>query len=130
MRFRPVDLVDVFVYVVVLNLAVQFVPSVLSETFTVSLLTAVLLKAVLEVVVALKTRAKDRFKAAEGAPGKTLALLMLWLLLVGSKFVVLELTGLIPGVHLGGFWAVTGLILVLMAARAGVRILLEPKPRI
>ena len=42
--------VDVFVYVVVLNLFVEYLPQVLSETFTLSLLTAVLLKVVLEVV--------------------------------------------------------------------------------
>ena len=41
-RRRPADVMDVFVYVVVLNLAVQYVPSVISETFTLSLLTAVL----------------------------------------------------------------------------------------
>ena len=51
----PVDprlaaaLVDVFVYVVVLNLFVEYLLHVLSETFTLSLLTAVLLKVVLEV---------------------------------------------------------------------------------
>jgi hypothetical protein len=49
--------VDVFVYVV-LNLFVQYVPQVLSETFTLSLLTAVLLKGVLEVVLAAKNRVK------------------------------------------------------------------------
>ncbi len=43
----PADVVDVFVYVVVLNLAAQYVPSVIAETFTFSLLTAVLLKVVL-----------------------------------------------------------------------------------
>ena len=42
---------DVFVYVVVLNLAVEYVPSVITEGFTVSLLTAVVLKQVLEAVV-------------------------------------------------------------------------------
>jgi len=52
-RLAPVDVVDVFVYVVVLNLAIEFVPEVISETFTLSLLTAVLLKAVLEWRVAL-----------------------------------------------------------------------------
>ena len=41
--------VDVFVYVVVLNLFVEYLPVVISETFTLSLLTAVLLKGVLEV---------------------------------------------------------------------------------
>ena len=53
---RAADVVDVFVYVVVLNLFVEYLPAVISETFTLSLLTAVLLKAVLEVVVAVKKR--------------------------------------------------------------------------
>jgi hypothetical protein len=48
--------VDVVVYVVVLNLFVEYLPQVLSETFTLSLLTAVLLKVVLEVVVLAKNR--------------------------------------------------------------------------
>ncbi len=46
--------VDVFVYLVVLNLFVEYFPQVLSETFTLSFLTAVLLKGVLEVVIAAK----------------------------------------------------------------------------
>lgn len=51
----PADVVDVFVYVVVLNLAAEYVPLVITETFTLSLLTALLLKATLEVVVFLRT---------------------------------------------------------------------------
>ncbi len=128
-RVEAADVVDVFVYVVVLNLAIQFVPSVISETFTMSLLTAVLLKVVLEVVVFFKNRAKGRFKAAETPLARVGAGLLLWLLLVSSKFVVLELVALVFGdyVSLGGFWSVTGLIIVLMLSRAGVRRLLgEP----
>jgi hypothetical protein len=125
-RLAPVDVVDVFVYVVVLNLAIEFVPEVISETFTLSLLTAVLQKAVLEVVVLLKGRVKGLFKAAENPVGKVAAAGLLWLLLVGSKFAVLELVELVFGdyVSLGGFWSVTGLIIVLLLARSGVRRLL------
>jgi hypothetical protein len=117
------DIVDVFVYVVVLNLAVEYLPAVITETFTLSLLTAVLLKLVLEVVVALKDRVKSRLRAATGPAGKVGGALLLWLLLVSSKFVVLELVALVFGdqVSLGNFWSVTGLILGLMLARAGVR---------
>jgi len=128
---RAADIVDVFVYVVVLNLAIEYVPAVISETFTLSLLTAVLLKVVLEVVVAFKGRIKQRFRAATSKPGKVAALLMLWLLLVGSKFIVLECVDLVFGddVSLGGFWSVTGLILVLLLAREGVRRLIAvPQP--
>lgn len=126
-RLQPADIVDVFVYVVVLNLAVEYVPAVISETFTLSLLTAVLLKLVLEVVVRMKDRAKSRFKAAQTPLARTAAGIGLWLVLVGSKFVVLELVALLFGdyVQLGGFFAVTGLILVLLASRAGVRRLLD-----
>lgn len=130
------DIVDVFVYVVVLNLAVEYFPAVITETFTVSLLTAVLLKLVLEVVVAIKNRVKARLRAATGPAGKLGGALLLWLLLVSSKFVVLELVALTFGdrVSLGNFWSVTGLILGLMLARAGVRRLLDdgsaPSPEV
>jgi hypothetical protein len=125
------DVVDVFVYVVVLNLAVEYLPAVISETFTASLLTALLLKVVLEVVVFAKFRVKARFKAATTPLGKGASALLLWVILVASKFVVLELVALLFGgrVSLGGFFAVTGLIVVLMLARAGVRRLFaEPVP--
>lgn len=126
----PEHVVDVFVYVVVLNLAVQYLPAVISETFTLSLLTAVLLKVVLEVVLAAKDRVKARFEAATTVAGKALAGLLLWLLMAGSKFVILELIVLVFGdaVSLGSFWSVTALIVVLMLARAGVRRLLSLGP--
>ncbi|MEU4217242.1 hypothetical protein [Actinoplanes sp. NPDC026623] len=49
-RGNPSDVIDVFVYVVVLNLAIEYVPAVISEGFTLTLLTAVLLKVALELV--------------------------------------------------------------------------------
>jgi hypothetical protein len=119
--------VDVFVYVVVLNLFVEYFPQVLSETFTLSLLTAVLLKGVLEVVVAAKNRVKARFRQASTSIGKVVAAVLLWLVLFGSKFLVLEAVNLVFGarVSLGGFFSVTLLILVLLLSRAAVRRLLQ-----
>ena len=119
--------VDVFVYVVVLNLFVEYFPQVLSETFTLSLLTAVLLKGVLEVVIAAKNRVKDRFRQASTPLGKVAAGFLLWMVLFGSKFLVLEAVALVFGtrVSLGGFLSVTLLILVLMLSRALVRRLLH-----
>lgn len=126
----PVHVIDVFVYVVVLNLAVEYVPSVITETFTVSLLTAVLLKAVLELVVRVKKGARRRLRAARTPVGKVGAGLLLWAVLVGSKFLVLTLEDLVFGdaVELGGFFAVTLLIIALLLARAGVRRLLHEEP--
>lgn len=119
--------VDVFVYVVVLNLFVEYLPQVLSETFTLSLLTAVLLKGVLEVVVAAKNRVKTRFREASTPIGKVVAAVMLWVVLFGSKFLVLEAVDLVFGdrVSLGGFFSVTLLILALLLSRLAVRWLLQ-----
>src|SRR6476659_6700236 len=83
--------VDVFVYVVVLNLFVEYFPKVLVESFILSLLTAVLLKVVLEVVLMIERPLKTRFRQAETGVGKAITGLLLWLVLVGSKFLILEL---------------------------------------
>jgi hypothetical protein len=119
--------VDIFVYVVVLNLFVEYFPLVLSETFTLSLLTAGLLKGILEVVLAAKNRVKRRFRQASTPVGKAVAAFALWILLFGSKFLVLEAIDLVFGasVSLGGFISVSLLILVLLLSRALVRRLLQ-----
>lgn len=125
-RLDPADVVDVFVYVTVLNLAAQFVPGVISESFAVSLLTAVLLKLVLEVALRVKLAVKARMRSAPTMPLKVLLVGALIVNIAGSKFVVLWLEDLLLGdaVSLGGFWEVTALIFALMGARWGVRQLL------
>lgn len=128
MRLRPIDLVDVFVYLVVLGVFIQLFPAVISETFLLALLTAVLLKVVLEVVLWLKKRVIARIRASSTALTRTVNIVALVLILPGSKFVVLLLVDLVFGeeVRLGGFFAVTALIIVLTLARAGVRRLVGP----
>lgn len=130
LRGRPADVIDIFVYVVVLNLAIEYVPSVISEGFTLSLLTAVLLKLVLELVIILKTRVVDRLRAATTKQGKAAAAVSLWAVAAGSKFVVLELVDLVFGdaVSLGGFLPVTLLVVALLVSRTAVRRLLYDTP--
>ena len=60
-------------------------PSVISEGFTLSLLTAVLLKLALEVVIVLKTRFIDRLRAATTKRGKAAAAVSLWVVAAGSS---------------------------------------------
>ena len=124
--------VDVFVYVVVLNLAIQYFPTVLSESFTLSLLTAVLLKVALEVVVVVKNRILTRLRAATTPRTKVVAALSLWVVAAGSKFVILGLVDVIFGdsVSLGGFVPVTVLVVTLMVSRAAVRRLLYDVPTV
>ena len=126
----PPVVVDYLVYVVVLNLFVQFVPEVITESFSVSLLTAALLLLVLHVVTMLKTPLKARFKASSSPAGKVVVGVALWLVLVGSKFVVLELVDWVFGdrVSLGGFVSVTVLLLAMLVARDLARRLLARAP--
>ena len=126
MRLRPIDLVDVFVYLVVLGVFSELFPRVISETFLLALLTAILLKVVLELVLVVKKRVVARIRAAQTPVGRVVNALSLVLVMAGSKFLVLELTALAFGdfVQLGGFFSVTALTLTLMLARAGMRYLL------
>ncbi len=115
---------------VVLNLAIEYVPSVISEGFTLSLLTALLLKIALEIVIFLKARVIKRLRAATTRRAKVVAALSLWVVAAGSKLVVLELVDLVFGdaVSLGGFVPVTLLVVALLVSRAAVRRLLYDTP--
>jgi hypothetical protein len=130
MRARPGEVVDLFVYIVVLNFAIEYVPSVISESFTLSLLTALLLKVALEIVVLLKNKILGRLRTATTRRTKLVAALSLWVVAAGSKLVVLALIDVIFGdaVSLGGFVTVTLLVVALMASQAAVRRLLYDTP--
>ena len=129
-RGRPADVIDLFVYVVVLNLAIEYVPSVISESFTLSLLTAALLKIALELVLLLKSQILTRLRAATTRRAKLAAAFALWVVAAGSKLVVLALVDLVFGdaVSLGGFVPVTLLVVALLLSRAAVRRLLYDTP--
>lgn len=106
---------------------IEYLPGVLSESFTLSLLTAVLLKLVLELVVAAEHWIRARIRQASRPIGKVVAGVALWLVLFGSKFVILELTHLIfrGRVMLGGLLSTVLLVLALLLCRAAVRRLLN-----
>lgn len=122
---RPtwLDALDVAVYALVIALFVQVLPQVISESFPLTVLTAVMLKIVLEVVLALKKRIVGQVRSAQTPRGRFGSAALLAVLMPGSKFVVIELTALLFGdaVKLGGFWAVTGLAITLTLVRLAVR---------
>lgn len=128
-RIPAIHLVDVLVYLVVLGLFAQFLPAVLSETFAVSLATAVLLKFVLEAVVLAKNAVLARLRGTSTTAGRVLGVAALVGVSAGSKFVVLWLTDLVLGdaVHLGGFFSVTLLVVTLIVARALVRRIVDAR---
>lgn len=105
---------DILIYVTVLNLFVEYNPAKIIDSFTVSILTAILLKIILELILRLEHIVADVFKA-----NKVLKVFFIWLILFGSKFLILELVNFVFGEHveLGGFWDVFLLALTLLLTR-------------
>ena len=110
---------DVLVYIVVLNLFVEYVDGVVIDSFTISILTALMLKALLDIILGLEHRVAHFFAARPGNLAKFLRIMSTWLILFSSKFLILELEDLVFGDHveLGTFVHVLGLVIALMVSR-------------
>ena len=74
----------------VLNLFEEYCDYVVIESFTISLLTALLLQTLLKVTIKIEHRIGAFFKAKPGIRAKVLRVLSAWAVLFGSKFVILE----------------------------------------
>ena len=106
---------DVLVYTVVLNLFVEYWDAIVIDSFTISILTAVVLKLLLDLLTTVEHHVKDfvsRFS-------KLLGYVSMWVVLFLSKFVILEVIDIIFGDHveLGKFLDVVVLIITLIVAR-------------
>ena len=110
---------DVLIYTVVLNLFVQYRPSVIVESFTISILTAVLFKVLLDLVMGLEGRVHAFFSAKEGAIYRVMGSISLFVVLFFGKLLVLQAVHLVFGdaVELGSLAQEVVLILSLMITR-------------
>lgn len=110
---------DVLVYIVVLNLFVEFVHTIVIDSFWISILTAVLLKLLLDLVVGLEHRVAAFFKARKGIVNRALGLASVFLILFFSKFLILEAVNLVFGDHveLGHLVEIVALIVAMIVAR-------------
>ncbi len=86
MRYFTAILIDL----VVLNLFVEYSSSVKVDTFTTSLLAAILLQVLLKLTIAVEHRVAEYFNAKPGGLMKFLRFFFAWVVLFGSKFVILE----------------------------------------
>jgi hypothetical protein len=113
---------DVLLFVVVINLFVQYAPQVIIESFSISILTAVLLKLMLDAILGLERRTSAWFASRQGAVSTILGAATTLLILFLSKFVILAITDIVFGdaVTLGGFVDVVVLILTMILARKGL----------
>lgn len=111
---------EVLVDIVVLNLFVEFVHTIVIDSFYISILTAVLLKLMVDAVKGLEHAVSANLAAREGAVWKLVRYVAVWLILFASKFVMLEAVNFVFGDHveLGSFIEVVALIVTMLAANA------------
>ena len=111
---------DVLVYIIVLNLFVEFVDEIVIDSFVISILTAILLKALLDPVIAVEHRLKTWRLAQTSQVLRALGLVGTFLILFCSKLLILEVVNIVFGDHvsLGHFVEILALIISMMAARA------------
>jgi len=117
LRYFTAILVDL----VVLNLFAEYWEAVRIDSFTISLFAAVLLQALLQLTLAIEHRIAAYFKAKEGTGARLLRFFFAWLVLFGSKFVILGALDFAFGawLHFGGpFHGVVIFIAVVVAMLA------------
>jgi len=85
-RYFTAILIDLLV----LNLFVEYSSKVSVDSFTTSLLAAILLQILLKVTIAIEHRVGAYFKSKPGKLMTFLRYFCAWLVLFGSKFVILE----------------------------------------
>ena len=128
-RYVTAILIDL----VVLNLFAQYWKNVFIDTFTTSLLAAIVLQLLLKLTMALEHKVGAFFKARPGRLMTALRFFFAWLVLFGSKFVILEALSQVFGtkVHFGGMWhGVIALIVVVVVMLLAEELMLRLYRRI
>jgi hypothetical protein len=112
-RYLLATLVDL----VVLGLFAQYWDKVTVDSFTILLLAAALLQLLLKLTLALEHRLAAFFNARPGGFAKFMRYFSAWLVLFGSKFVILEALSFVlnDGLRFGGrFHGIVPLIVVVV----------------
>ena len=107
---------NILVNVVVLNLFVEFADEVVIDSFWISVLTAVLLTAMIAVLSRFEHRIHRFF--FERHSWKVAGVIVIWLVLFGGKFVMLEVVDIVFGDHvnLGHLLEVILIVVTMMVA--------------
>jgi hypothetical protein len=110
---------DILLYIVVLNLYVEYSEVKVIESFTISILTAVLLKILLATIMVGKSAVWRWAKARESRSSTLIAIVGVWAIAFFSKFVILEAVNLVFSdyVTFGGFGDVMLLVVCMIVAR-------------
>lgn len=106
----------VLIDLVVLNLFVEYSQYVEIESFTVSVFVAILLQILLKATLVVEHAAASYFKSKPGTGAKIMRWLVAWLILFGSKFVILEAVNYSFGnaVYFGGWLHGVAIIIAIL----------------
>jgi hypothetical protein len=86
LRYFTAILIDL----VVINLFVEYSDQVVIDSFTVTILAAALLQVLLKLTIAFEHKLADFWNARTGGFSRFMRFFTAWLVLFGSKFVILE----------------------------------------
>ena len=114
-------LLAVLIDLTVLNLFDEYWDQVTVDSFSISILAAILLQVLLKATLALEHRVADFFNARQGAFNRFLRFFSAWLILFGSKFVMLGAIDLAFGDGIefsGALHGVLAFIMVVMVMLA------------
>jgi len=100
----------ILVDLTILNLFSEFFDNVYVESFSISLLAAILLQFMLQITISLEHKVSHYFKAQEGLKAKILRGLSVWAILFFSKLLILEAINFSFGQSITFTGAVHGLV--------------------
>jgi len=89
--------VDLLIYIVIINLFAQYSAHIHIQNFTFSILIALLIKSILFIVFQLEHSVSSFFKHLKSKYGKFVNLLIGFLLLFSSKFIIIGISNIIFG---------------------------------
>jgi hypothetical protein len=114
---------DILIYIVVLNIFVEYVESVIIDSFTISVLTAILIWLLLQTVISIEHRISSYFRQKESVIYHALGYFIVFVILFGSKFLILFAVEwvFLGKAALGHFIEIIFLVLAMMAAKALVK---------
>jgi hypothetical protein len=116
----------ILIDLVVLNLFAQYWQHVFVESFIISLFAAILLQILLKLTIALEHWVAAYFSAKQGGFARFMRFFCAWLVLFGSKFVILEAIDFAFGHDVdfggpfGGLVALIVVVVVMLAAEESI----------
>ena len=128
-RLFVLFLTGTLIDLVILGLFNEYSDKVYVDTFTTALLAAILLQILLKATIAGEHRVLARFKGKQGVAWKSLKFFVAWLILFGSKFVILEALSFafgdrvaFEGIFHGIVWLIIVVVTMVLAEEIVVRL--------